>query len=422
MSEPAQKHPALEALAGLVPSPGAARVAETLLLLTQDDSLIEALSGVVPNGSLTVVRDEMALANELLSGQAGVVFIDAGAGPAQASLTAQLTQRLHGQLPDVVFVVAGDGAAQNELAALITDGTIYRFVHKPVSAQRVKLFVDAAWRKRDGLSSGATGQFQSLSMSQTQPILPMPGPRPWPAIAAGVVIIGMAIGWYALQSARPPAVSAPAPGPVHATPPAPSPPAASAAVDLPIAAIPSAPPPVVHEAAARESVRVTARHHATMVRPALRLQVQPVAMLPVPVPALIPALKLSPDVAASTPTITAVSVASTPLGGAPTSTPPVSEAKDPLSVAAVILEREYWVNPEFPEIARDQDLTGYVDLEFLVHADGSVTDVTVLRAQPLGIFEKAAVAAVRQWRYRPVQRDGIPVDEHARLRLNFGYK
>ena len=418
MSESAQKHPAPESPAGLVPSPGAGRVAETLLLLTQDASLVEALSGVVPSGGLAIVRDEIALASELMSGQAGVVFIDAGTGAAQAALTAQLTQRLHGQLPDVVFVVAGDGAAQNELAALITDGTVYRFVHKPVSAQRVKLFVDAAWRKRDGISSGATGQFQSLSMSQTQPILPMPGPRPWPAIAAGVAILGMAFGWYALQSWRPPVVNAPTP--TLAAPPAPSLPSAPAASSPPVpAASPIAPAPVSQD----ESVRVTARHHATMTRPALRLQVQPPAMLPVPAPALIPAVKLSPDVAASAPTITAVSVATNALtGGPPTSTPPVSEAKDPLSVAAVILEREYWVDPEFPEIAREQDLTGYVDLEFLVHADGSVTDVTVLRAQPPGIFEKSAVTAVRQWRYRPVQRDGIPVDEHARLRLNFGYK
>src|SRR5580698_5743110 len=46
VSESAQKQPAPEAPAGLVPSAGAARMAETLLLLTHDDSLIEALSGV----------------------------------------------------------------------------------------------------------------------------------------------------------------------------------------------------------------------------------------------------------------------------------------------------------------------------------------------------------------------------------------
>jgi protein TonB len=118
-----------------------------------------------------------------------------------------------------------------------------------------------------------------------------------------------------------------------------------------------------------------------------------------------------------------VSNASSPAAAsAPSSTPPVSEAKDHNSVAAVILQRIYSVDPVFPEEARERDLTGYVDLEFTVRWDGVVEDVTVLKSQPLGIFDQAAVAAVKQWRYRPVQRNGVPVNEHARLRLNFAYK
>ncbi len=108
--------------------------------------------------------------------------------------------------------------------------------------------------------------------------------------------------------------------------------------------------------------------------------------------------------------------------GPPSSTPPVSEAKDRLSVAAIILQREYAPDPEFPDSAREQDLAGFVDLEFTVNPDGSVADVTVLKSQPVGIFDKSAVAAVSQWRYRPIARDGAPVSEHARLRLNFGYR
>ena len=91
-------------------------------------------------------------------------------------------------------------------------------------------------------------------------------------------------------------------------------------------------------------------------------------------------------------------------------------------MAAITLHRMYAPDPEFPELAREQDLAGYVDLEFTVNADGSVADVTVLKAKPVGVFEKSSVAAVSQWRYRPLARDGVPVSEHARLRLNFGYK
>jgi outer membrane biosynthesis protein TonB len=46
----------------------------------------------------------------------------------------------------------------------------------------------------------------------------------------------------------------------------------------------------------------------------------------------------------------------------------------------------------------------------------------VLKAQPVGVFEKSAIAAVSHWRYRPIDRDGAPISQHARLRLNFAYK
>src|SRR5580658_9345200 len=219
-----QKHLISEAPAGPVPPAGGTRVGENLVLLTHDESLIEALVNVVPPGSLSVVADEAALAHHLLSGHAGVVFIDAGAVDSRPGMASQLSQRLHNQLPDVVLVVAGDGAAQSELAALVTDGTIYRFVHKPVSAQRVKLFVDAAWRKRDG----ASGIFPALNISQLPTSAPTPpkiSKLPTSAIAAGVAACGAAVAWFVLHSnsskiagSPPPAA---APSAVHRAAPAP---------------------------------------------------------------------------------------------------------------------------------------------------------------------------------------------------------
>jgi protein TonB len=143
----------------------------------------------------------------------------------------------------------------------------------------------------------------------------------------------------------------------------------------------------------------------------------------VPPAASTPAPDLTPVVAASAPTTSDATVARASAGSsAPSSTPPVSEARDPNSVAAVILQRVYSPDPVFPEIARERDLTGFVDLEFTVRADGTVTDVNVLKAQPKGVFENAAVDAVSKWRYRPIERGGLPINEHARLRLNFAYK
>jgi protein TonB len=188
----------------------------------------------------------------------------------------------------------------------------------------------------------------------------------------------------------------------------------------------------------REQARAAARRRATEVQagaaaeiaaePPLRGAAQPTSTSPAQAPAQIPAqipaqaLAQTPVVAASPTTSEPAIAVAVPRSGPPSSTPPASEAHDRNSVAAVILERVYSVDPEFPDIAREQDLSGFVDLEFTVHADGTVGDVNVLKAKPIGVFEKAAVEAVSKWRYKPIERDGVPVDEHARLRLNFAYK
>jgi TonB family protein len=456
-----------------MPPAGGTRVAEHLVLLAHDESLIDALVSVVPGESLTVVADDAALAHQLIGGHVGVVLIDAGAAHSPGAM-AQLTQRLHNQLPDVVLVVAGDGAAQSELAALVADGTIYRFVHKPVSAQRIKLFVDAAWRKRDG--SSASGVYPALSMS---PLPPPPAAPvrafPWPAVLAGALVVGATVAWFVLhanshagfESHSPAAALAAAPQlPPAANPtlaaPATPPAAGSAgrpttAADLDRLATAAeqallagnlAEAARLTEAARAvdpEHVRVkflTAQITREQARAAARRraaeQAAEAAAAPVPAPAVAraptpgptvppaaatPAPDLMPVVAASATTTSDATVARASASSSPpSSTPPVSEARDPNSVAAVILQRVYSVDPEFPEIARERDLTGFVDLEFTVRADGTVTDVNVLKAQPKGVFEKAAVDAVSKWRYRPIERSGLPINEHARLRLNFAYK
>jgi TonB family protein len=475
-----QKHSPSEAPAGPVPPAGGARLAENLVLLTRDESLSEALASVVAAETLIVVADEAALANQLMNGHVGVAFIDAGTGQSQPGVTAQLAQRLHNQLPDLVLVVTGDGAAQSELAAQVADGTIYRFVHKPVSAQRVKLFVDAAWRKRDG----ASGVFPALNISQLPPSAPTPpklSKLPTSAIAAGVAAIGAAVAWFVLHSSSPKvgnslSPAAPPSTVVHRTAPTPvapvpvvapnSAPVGSAAdldrlataAEQALLAGNLAEATRLTDAAravdpdhvrvkflttqiAREQARANARRRVTEVAdgepqppPAAATKAPPnsvsvptatpsapaISSAPVPAPT---AAGSSPTVAVGATTATAVNLSSAPAtSSAPSSTPPVSEAKDHNSVAAVILQRIYSVDPEFPEVARERDLTGYVDLEFTVRWDGIVEDVTVLKSQPVGIFDQAAVAAVKQWRYRPIQRNGVPVNEHARLRLNFAYK
>ena len=88
-------------------------------------------------------------------------------------------------------------------------------------------------------------------------------------------------------------------------------------------------------------------------------------------------------------------------------------------VSASSLTRTRYVAPDFPLDARQRGIEGWVDLQFLVSADGSVGDLTVVGAQPVGVFEQAAMDAVRRWRYQPVMRAGQGVSQRARVRVRF---
>ena len=88
-------------------------------------------------------------------------------------------------------------------------------------------------------------------------------------------------------------------------------------------------------------------------------------------------------------------------------------------VSESTLTRTRYVPPQFPQVAQQRGIDGWVDLQFLVGTDGAVGDLKVVGAQPVGIFEQAALDAVRRWRYQPVVRDGHTVSQRARVRLRF---
>jgi protein TonB len=60
-----------------------------------------------------------------------------------------------------------------------------------------------------------------------------------------------------------------------------------------------------------------------------------------------------------------------------------------------------------PELARQAGVQGLVILEITIGTDGAVTDAKVLRSIPL--LDRAALDAVRQWRYEPTLLNGQPV-------------
>jgi TonB family protein len=91
---------------------------------------------------------------------------------------------------------------------------------------------------------------------------------------------------------------------------------------------------------------------------------------------------------------------------------------NPASLAAS-LKRTRYVPPEFPSKALSQRLSGAVTVEYTVDASGDPRDVRVIEATPPGVFDHAAVAAVKRWHYDPVIANGAPVEVPVRTSIRF---
>lgn len=76
------------------------------------------------------------------------------------------------------------------------------------------------------------------------------------------------------------------------------------------------------------------------------------------------------------------------------------------------------VKPDYTEDARRRNLEGDVLLEIVVRRDGTVGDVKLVKALGAGLDQRA-VQAVRQWRFAPARRLGIPVDVIVEVSVEF---
>jgi periplasmic protein TonB len=77
------------------------------------------------------------------------------------------------------------------------------------------------------------------------------------------------------------------------------------------------------------------------------------------------------------------------------------------------------IPPQYPRDAARAGITGWVQLEVLVNADGSVRGAKVLDAKPKGIFEASAVQAVMRWKFKPKIKDGKPIEQKGSQKIEF---
>jgi hypothetical protein len=126
-----------------MPIPGAMLV--DVVVLTADQELFQsAREAVGEHNPVWRARSADEAADLLINGHCGVLLIDRAAVTTAADT---LIEQIVEQFPDAIVCVAGTRADEPLLAPLISDGLVYRFMHKPTSARRAGMFLQAAIRR-----------------------------------------------------------------------------------------------------------------------------------------------------------------------------------------------------------------------------------------------------------------------------------
>jgi protein TonB len=500
-----------------------------VVVLSGDLPLFEAIRHAVgERNPVWRARSAEESVELLLTGRCGVLLIDMAAVSTQP---ATLIEQIVDQFPDVVVVVAGRRDDETLLARLISDGLVYRFMHKPLSPKRAGMFLNAAIR-----SHVERRENRSLA-----PLLPLMGGlrsrielRKWLFVTAGLAVFLALLAMLLLddhRASRPasaPAVAAPA---NRAAPPAPprpiadpvlsgaraalaagryEAPAGRNALDLYAAVLLARPahPEAragLDETAARlvalaaseaqagdvaEARRLVERvlavdpGHAsaralqarldTPPAPATEPPVSPAETLAQAVGATAAAQPEAPAAPAAEPPVPAVRPAAvdrtapirvmpdplTPRIAAPveaqadrgtrtrgssrTFGPPINSghptagyAKSlpvrgpivepdpvaPIDATAALPDRDLEqltaTEPVYPPAALRDRVEGWVEVDFTVTEAGVVREIEIIAAEPRGVFETAAMAAVGQWRFQPRVVNGRPVPQRSSVTLRF---
>jgi len=75
------------------------------------------------------------------------------------------------------------------------------------------------------------------------------------------------------------------------------------------------------------------------------------------------------------------------------------------------------VLPVYPPEARDAHVHGTVVLDGMVTERGQVEDLKLVSGHP--VLAKAAMDAVKQWRYTPYLLNGKPIRKQTRINIDF---
>ncbi|MGA8301136.1 MAG: TonB family protein [Terriglobales bacterium] len=151
---------------------------------------------------------------------------------------------------------------------------------------------------------------------------------------------------------------------------------------LPSPQVDVAPPPQPRRAAIPDSIRSSAP-----IAPPVVVTVNPAQMMPVSSPSI-------------------------PAPSSQTFSEPVSVSEE--TERSLLLRS---VNPDYPADAVPQKLHGPVVLQATIGRDGSVEDLKIVRGY--FVLGRAAIAAVKQWQFKPYTLNGKPARTQTQITINF---
>ncbi|WP_297927255.1 energy transducer TonB [Metallibacterium sp.] len=79
----------------------------------------------------------------------------------------------------------------------------------------------------------------------------------------------------------------------------------------------------------------------------------------------------------------------------------------------------HMVPAKYPLRAARRGEQGWVDVEFTVNPDGSVSNVHVTDSKPRYVFDRAAIDAVSRWRFKPALINGRPAAVVLKRQIEF---
>lgn len=499
-----------------------------VVVLSGDLSLFEAIRHAVgERNPVWRARSAEESVELLLTGRCGVLLIDMATMSTQP---ATLIEQIGEQFPDLVVVVAGRRDDETLLARLISDGLVYRFMHKPLSPKRAGMFLNAAIRSHVERREG-----RSLA-----PLLPLMGGlrtrielRKWLFVTVGLALFLLLLAALLLDDRR---AARPASAPVAAAPSRPAAPprpiadpvlsgaraalaagryetpAGRNALDLYAAVLLARP---AHPEA-RAGLDATTAHLVAMANreaqagradearrlvervlavdpghaSARALQARldtppaPVTKLPAslaasPAEAVVatiaapPASPVAPPATPPAPVSQPVAIVATPVAkpridraepvrvmpdpltprfaapvaaqsSRPTSNrgsnrtfgPPITSGHPTAGYAKPLpapepiaqtdpampdrdLEQLTATEPVYPPAALRDRVEGWVEVDFTVTEAGVVREIEIVAAEPRGVFEAAATAAIGAWRFQPRVVNGRPVAQRSSVTLRF---